>query len=339
MDQQFQKAQARISSTILRVLVLVGLIMLTGTLGYHILLDWNWLDSLYMTIITITTVGYGEIHNMPEGGRVFTMVLILISVGIIAYSASTITSMIIEAEYTRLIWRRRMNERIKKLSGHVIICGFGRTGRAVCEHMSPRDGQVVVVENRPEHVEMLKNDGKFYVEGDATHDDVLERANIRNAKGIISALGEDANNLYLIISARHLNPNITIVAMASTLEAEEKMIRAGANQVASPYLLGGRRMALMLSKPHALKFLDDATEGSNENFEIAELHITPGSLLDGKSLISANISRDVQVVIMGVRKANGQTLFNPTANTTFQHGDTLICFGKDEDVEKLANMN
>lgn len=231
-----------------------------------------------------------------------------------------------------------MQRKIAATSGHYILCGFGRTGRAVYNSLLKSGRTVVVIEQGTDLVESLKESDGLLVEGDATHDESLIAAGIERAKGLVAALGDDAQNVYMILSARVLNPDINIVSWATTEEAERKILQAGANHVMSPYLMGGVRMAQMLENPHALEFLDRAMEGGNENIRLGEFTVASGSPLISSSLSELGVRRTLGVIVIGIRRQDGRLEFNPSADTIFHEGDMLIGIGSVEQLEKLRGM-
>lgn len=322
---------------ILRLSMLLVGVVLFGTSGYHFVLGWPWVDALYMTAITISTVGFEEVRHLDTEGRVFTIIVLLSSAGVFAYTLTTLASLVLDARFGSLLWRRRMENRIKELRDHYVICGFGRTGRSVAEQLARGTHPFVVIEHLPEKIEMLREREYLFVEGDATHDDCLHRARIDQARGLVAALGNDAENVYLVLSARQLKPDLSIVSWATSQEAERKVLRAGANYSLSPYLQGGRRIATMLTSPHALEFLDHAMGGS-DNIRLGEIIVRAGSRLAGNSIKNAGIRRDLGVIVIGIRRATGQFEFNPAADEILHEKDILIGIGSPDQIEKLRNM-
>lgn len=324
---------------IIRLLMLLTFILLLGTMGYHFLLGWGWVESLYMTVITITTVGYGEVNQMDGSGRIFTIFLVLISVGSVAYAASTLTSLVMQTEIRTLFWKRRMEQKIKELTNHYIVCGFGRTGKSVSEFLSRSRLPFLVVEGQQERANDVVERGYVVVEGDASTDECLERAGISRAKGLVAALGGDAENVYLVLSARQFNPNLTIVSWASSQEAEKKIRRAGANHVISPYVMGGQRIARMLTTPHALEFFDHAMDhGGEHDIRLAEFDVNETSRLVGNSIKGLGIGRNLGVILMGIRRMDGKMIFNPSADTEFMAGDILIGIGSESQLEAFRKI-
>ena len=327
-------------SPVVRILqlsaMLIGVVAF-GTLGYHFVLGWDWLDALYMTAITISTVGFEEVRHLDVAGRVLTIVVLLTSAGVFAYALTTLASVVLDARFGSLLWRRRMEGRIKELRDHYVICGFGRTGRAVAEQLARSTQPFIVVEQQPDKVELLREREYLFVEGDATHDECLHRARIDHARGLVAALGNDAENVYLVLSARQIKPDLSIVSWATSEESERKVLRAGANHALSPYLQGGRRIATLLTSPHALEFLDHAMGGS-DNIRLGEIVVRPGSPLAGNSIKNAGIRRDLGVIVIGIRRASGKLEFNPAADVTLHENDILIGIGSPDQIEKLRHM-
>ncbi|HKI99458.1 MAG TPA: potassium channel protein [bacterium] len=322
---------------ILQLTALLVAVVAAGTAGYHFVLGWAWLDALYMTAITITTVGFEEVHHLDATGRLLTIVVLLTSAGVFAYTLTTLATIVLDARFGSLLWRRRMERKIEKLENHYVICGFGRTGRAVAEQLQRNTHPFVVIEHLPDKIELLQERDYLFVDGDATQDDCLHRARIDHAKGLVAALGNDAENVYLVLSARQIKPDLSIVSWATSQEAERKVLRAGANHALSPYLQGGRRIATLLTSPHALEFLDHAMGGS-DNIRLGEIMVQPGSPLAGNSLKDAGLRRDLGVIVIGIRRANGKLEFNPSADATLHEQDILIGIGAPDQIEKLRHM-
>jgi voltage-gated potassium channel len=322
---------------IVRLSALLFGVVLLGTLGYRFLLGWSWSDALYMTSITITTVGFGEVRPLAGGGRIFTILLLLTSGGVFAYSLTTLAAIVVELQFSDLIWRKRMDSKIEALRDHYIVCGYGRTGSTVCERLKAANIPFVVLEVSPAKLEELRHSEHLFIEADSTHDEFLHRAGIERAKGLVAALGNDAENVYLVLSARQFNPDLTIVAWASSAEAEQKVKRAGADHSISPYLQGGIRIVQLLTAPHALEFLDHAM-GASDEMRLGEVHVRPGSRAIGNSISRMGISRDVGVIVIGIRRATGKMQFNPRADEVLLEGDVLIGIGSAQQIDKLQTF-
>jgi len=313
-------------------------VLLIGTFGYHFLEGWPLFDALYMTIITLTTVGFGEVHPLDGPGRWFTIVLLLFSVGIVAYSATTLAQMVVETEFRAVFWRRRMQKRIESTREHYIVCGYGRTGRAVCKSLERYRMPYVVIESVPALVNDLKAREAMLVAGDATQDESLHAAGIERATGLIAALGNDAENVYLVLSARQLNPQLKIVSWSDSVEAEGKVRRAGANYVISPYLLGGARMVQYLVSPHTLAFLDRTMGSEYHDMHMGEIELRANSPLIGSSLKGLGIGREIGVIVVGVARAGGEMIFNPSAEYQFREHDVVIGIGSSEQFDRFSDL-
>jgi len=248
-----------------------------------------------------------------------------------------LTSLVVEAQVGQLIARRRMDKQIAALKNHIILCGFGRTGQAVQTHLVREKVPLVVIESNPANLQLLNELNLLHVDGDATHDDYLERAGIRRARGLVAALGNDAESVYLVLSARQLNPNLTIVSWATSDEAERKVLRAGADHTLSPYNLGGSRIAHLLLHPHTIEFLDHAMSGGDA-IRMGEILVKAASKAVGASLISLGVRRGLGVIVIGIRHENGVMDFNPPADQPFQPDDILIGIGSGDQIERLRKL-
>lgn len=306
-------------------ILLIILINTIGTTGYMVIEGWNFRDSLFMTVTTLTTVGYGEVHDLTPTGEVFTMVLLTLGVGTILYLLSALAKIVLEGELKQIIGRSRLERRIKYLKDHYIVCGYGRMGKTVVKELSSKGMDVIAIEKDP--VDIEDNEELVLIVGDATKDEVLMRAGIERARGLISVLPTDAENLFVVLSARVLNPHLFIYTRAGDEGSERKILRAGADRVVSPYHTGGLRIANMILKPAVVDFIELATKSGNLEIQIEEIEIRPGSALSGKTLEESGIGRDLGVIIVAVKKPDGTMQFNPTSRTVINPGDTLIALG------------
>ena len=318
------------------VLLLI-LLLFVGTLGYYLLEGWSISDAFYMTVITISTVGFSEIHPLTEKGRIFTIFLILGGVGVAIYVFSTVTEVIVSGQIQNLLGRRRLEYKIETLRGHYIICGYGRIGRHIC-HIIAREVPFVVVENDPERIKELENDGFIYFQGDATHEDVLKKVGIERAKGLVAVLGSDADNVYITLTARSLNSDLFIIARADEEHVVRKLERAGADKVISPYLIGARRMAMTISRPAVTDFLELATPEANLELQLEEVRIYAQSDLVGKKLIESGIRQFSGAIILAVRKVTGEMVFNPPPDYVLEPGDTLVALGDRKGLPRLEEV-
>ena len=319
-------------------MALSALLILTalgsGVAGYMIIEGWNFRDSLFMTVITLATIGYGETHPLSNDGRDFTIVLIFLGVGTMAYVVNNAVRVIFEGEWQKTFRRKKLENRLDKLNAHIIICGYGRMGRVVSNELVAKKIPHVIIEQSP--MNMDADDAVPIIMGDATQDDILQLAGIDRALGIISALSTDAHNLYLVLSARGMNPNIRIVARAIEDGAEQKLLRAGADRVVSPYHYGGVWMANMIIKPAVVSFLEFATRIGNMEFQIEEVSVEAGSSLAGKSIMESAVNTKLGVIVAAIKTHGAAEMkFNPSMNTVVDPGDVLVVIG---DSKKLAQL-
>lgn len=313
-------------------------VILIGTLGYSLIEGWNILDSLYMSVITISTVGFQEVHPLSSTGRVFTIFFIIFGVGTTLYAIGAGAQLMLEGQIRSILGRRKMSKKIQEMKDHYIICGYGKVGQQIYSEFSSRQVLCTVVEKNPEVVEKAIKDGVLVIQGDSTLDSVLEEAGIKRAKGLISAVASEADNVVISLSARELNPDIVIVARAETEESEKKLLRAGANRAISPHTLGGTRMALAALRPHLVDFMQVATSVEGVDIRIEELEVKEGSSISGSTLKECEIKLRVGVIVLGIHKKTGQMLFTPPSDSKMEPGDTLIAIGKREDLEKLEKL-
>jgi len=318
-----------------RILIAASLILLIisiGATGYNLIEGWGLLDSIYMTIITITTVGYKEVHPLSKQGMVFTIILILTGLGMVFYILNMGAKILIEGELKELFGRRKLEKKIKSLKGHFIVCGFGRMGKIISREFRAKGVDFIVIEKDPVSAG-LEDKGVLFVRGDATRDEILKEAGIESATGLISVLPTDAENLYTVLTAKGLNPNLRVVARAGEEGSEQKLLRAGADKVVSPYYIGGLRIAHTLLKPAVCDFIEFATRAGNIELQMEEISVQGGSKVDGRTLDESGIGRDLGVIIVSIIRPGEEMMFNPTSKTVLKAGDVLIALG---DVKKLA---
>ncbi|MDI1471495.1 potassium channel protein [Thermodesulfovibrio sp. 1176] len=316
---------------------LLFFILLAGTIGYMYLEEMQFLDALYMTVITLATVGFREVKDLSEIGKIFTIILILSGFGIFTYALTVGARIIIEGEIKEVFKKRKMEKRLENFSEHYIVCGYGRMGSIIVKELLVYNLPLVIIEKNKSN--LPENEGIVYIEGDATSDDVLKKAGVQRAKALITVLPSDAENLYVVLSARALNENLFIVARAVEKEAEAKLIRAGANRVVSPYLIGGLRIAHTVLRPTVVDFLEFATSADYLEIQIEEVEVLKGSPLIGKTIAQSGLGKDLEVIIVGIKRADGKMKFNPTSQTIIKEGDTLIVLGKTDKLimlEKIA---
>ena len=310
-------------------------IVLAGTLGYHFIEGWSFLDSLYMTIITLATVGYGETHPLSTGGRIFTMFLIVGGMGIILYGVSEVTEFIVEGGFGGIVRRRSMERSIRKISGHHILCGAGSHGQYVLEEILRTRRKVVVVDRDPRVVQDLIDREVMAVAGDASDDDVLRLAGIERAVGLVTALSEDKDNLFVVITARGLNPSLRIVAKLEDVGVREKFLRSGADAVVSASSIGGLRMASELLRPETTSFLDTMLR-EHSGLRVDQATIAVGSPFIGHSLHDCDAFHESDVVLVARKYGTVGTFeFNPSPNAVLAPGDTFIVIGTPEQLGRL----
>lgn len=330
---------------LLWTLVSLVVLLVLGTAGYMILERQAFADSLYMTVITVTAVGYREVWTLTPEGRAFTTVVLLGGISWLGFWFASLTSLIVELDLKDALKKRRITREIQRMTDHVIICGAGRTGRQVAQELEAAECGYVIIERDPARVAALDEylDDPHVVEGDATHDHTLLDAGLADAKGLITCLSADGDNLYVCLSARELAPNVTIVARAYEEESMEKLYRAGASQVVSPNVSSAIRMASVLLRPSVVSFVDIATRSPGFALRMEQLSVGAKSRVDGLTLAEARIPDQTGLVVIAIRKPGsdgGDFVFNPSAQTRVEAGDEVIVLGGEEQLARLrAFMN
>jgi voltage-gated potassium channel len=312
-------------------------LLLIGSLGFVWLEGWDFFDALYMTVTTLTTVGYGEIHPLDRIGRIYNMVLILTGMGVMLYIVGSLARVVIEGELQSVLGRRKLIKHIKRLKNHYILCGFGRIGEIIARQLKERGVSLVVVENAPALLPRLEASGFYFINGDATRDEVLLEAGIERAKGLVAVVGSDASNVYIVLTARSLNPHLFIVARGEELGSEQKLLRAGADKVESPYYMGGQKMAHTILHPTVVTFMELAMkEGIDWSME--EIAVGQTSSLLGVQLSDSGIRQKLGLILVAIKRADGEMLFNPSHETPILSGDTLIALGLRKNLDALEKM-
>jgi voltage-gated potassium channel len=310
-----------------------------GTAGFVWIEHYPVFDAFYMTLITVTTVGYGEVHPLSQAGRLFNSFVILFGVVIMLLAIGAMTQTIIDLELNQFFGKRRIKNMIDKLEGHVILCGYGRVGRGAAEELLRTGATFVVVDNNEDRVERAIKSGMLAVLADASRDETLLDVGVTRAKGLIATLASDADNLFLILSAKSLNAELVLSARVSEESSEQKMRRAGADYVFAPYNTTGHRMAQALLKPHVQQFIEFTTrQNMGLNVGIEQVLVAEQSACIGRSLAEMPIRRETGVIVLAIRKASGEMSFNPPAEARIDGGDHLIAMGEQEGLRKLEQL-
>ena len=323
-----------------KILTSLVLLVLFSTVGIKLIEGWSWLDSLWHTVITISTVGYGEVKPLSQLGKLFTMAVIVVAFATFAYGASSVAAMVFEGELKKVLTVKRMEKMASKLRNHTIVCGLGRTGLAAIKELHKEKIPFVVVEKDEGRIEEAKEHypNLIYIHGDATQDETLIKAGVKSAANLIVATANDADNLFITLSAKNLNPRLRIVTRANREENVLKLKRAGATEVILPNVIGGIRMASLAIRPSVVSFLDIVTHHGEVDLRLEEVKVPKGSPFHGKLLKELDIPGKTGVIVIGIRREDGSFILNPTSNTMVLEGDTLIIIGTREQAEKLKRM-
>ena len=319
-------------------LIIIGAIILIGVIGFMLIEGFSLLDALYMTIVTVTTVGYEEVHELSKAGMIFNMLLIISSFATFAYALAKLTQYIVDGEINKFFKNRKIMSAIKELKDHVIICGYGRNGKQAAKILGHHKVKFVVIENNDERIEkeLSKKDAILYIKGDATDDDVLLSAGIEKAKALITALPEDADNVYIVLSARSLSNSIQIISRSSNPGSGTKLRKAGADSVISPDKIGGTHMATLVSKPDVIEFIDylSGEEGDSIHLESVGYEILPAELKD-KTLQEIMAWRKTGVNCIGIKDAEGKFIINPPEETLINSRMKVIVLGTRQQIEEM----
>ena len=324
-------------------LILLAVIIVGGTTGYVIIEKWSLLDSLYMTFLTITTVGFAEVHPLSASGRQFTIILLIFSVFTLGYSVTAFIGYLFEGQILNAVRERRMARILRRLRNHFILCGAGNVGREVALEFQRNGVKFVVVDREPSLSGLSKDESILFIEGNAEDDEILINAGIGSARGLVSALPRDESNLFVVFTARQLNPNLLIIAQASEEITERKLIKAGADRVVSPVQIAGQRMASLVLRPSVVSFLEVMVRGGELSMRLEEVPIGSDSPLVGKNLREAGIGQETGAIVVGINSAEGRTRINPTSNTVLSNiilgsGDVLIALGSEHQIALLRKF-
>jgi voltage-gated potassium channel len=312
--------------------------LVIGTIGFVLTDNYTPFEAFYMTLTTMTTVGYGELHQLSTRGRVFNSFLIFFGVSTLFVAVGAITQTIIEWEFGDATGKRRVKRMIDKLKDHYIICGYGRVGRGAAEELARAGVPFVVVDVDPDRVERAMIAGYLAVSADSTRDDTLRQVGIERARGLVAALASDADNLFVLLSAKGLNPRIYAATRAAEEGAEEKMRRAGADAVFAPYAITGHRLAHALLRPHVVQFLDFTTTTLGEDISIEQVPVAAQSRMISRTIREMQIGSELGVIVMAIRKSDGGMLFNPPADTPIRGGEFLIVMGRQHSLRTLEKL-
>jgi len=318
--------------------ILLLLTLVFGTAGFVIIEGMSWFDALYMTVITISTVGFSEIKPLSSVGRLLTIFIISTGIAIGAYAIGSLLKMFIEGELARTFGRRKLEKHISVLKDHFVICGYGRIGTIICDELRSENIPFVVIEEDPGKNEELEKNRYLYLNMDATSEETLLKAGIQSAKGLVSAVGADALNVFITLTARGLRPDIFVLSRASDVRNEAKLIKAGASRVVSPYVLGGRRMAEVLKRPTVVDFIDIAMANRHLGLMMEEARVGSSSHLIGKNLIESRLRQDYGVIIVAIKKKSDEMIFNPMPSERLDAGDVIVFLGKKENLEGMNDM-
>jgi voltage-gated potassium channel len=320
------------------IILLSLLIVLLGTWGYMLIEGWNVLDALYMTVITFSTVGFMEVHELDGWGRLYTIALIFSGVGFFLYVAGALIQFMVEGRIRIILGRRRLDKRIGRLKGHYIVCGYGRIGRVLSRHIRRKPTEIVVIEKDPTLVSAMEEDGVLYISGDAADEANLIKAGIERARGLIAVLATDADNVFLVLTARQLAPKLYIMARAGAEGSKAKLTAAGANKVESPYDMGASSMAQRIIRPTVTSFLDLAFAHKRKDIQMEEIPVSPQSALKDVMLKDSGIRQNYNLIIIAIKKSDDQMLFNPHFESVLESGTTVIAVGEQKNLQQLEKI-
>jgi len=314
----------------------LAILTLAGMTGFHFIEGWSWFDGFYMVVTTLTTIGYQEVHPLSHAGRIFNVGMIIVGVSLVFLGIGSLTQALLEFELRSFFGRRKMERQIDRLTGHYIICGAGRVGRSAARELARRPVPFVIIEQNADKAAKYADEWLMMV-GDATQEQVLREVHIERAHGLVAATTTDATNLYTVLTARGLNPQLRIIARASEDDAEKHLLTAGADSVVSPYHFAGQRIAQSFLRPHVVSFLDTATTHLGMDLEIGEIPVPPGSAFCGKTIETSRIRQERGVIILAIKRGQGMR-FNPSPDDRIETGDCLIAMGEPSQLRQLEQM-
>ncbi|HEX5271612.1 MAG TPA: potassium channel protein [Gemmataceae bacterium] len=320
------------------IVVIPTLLILAGTLGYHLLEGWSLFDSLYFTVVTLTTIGYGDLTPKTDGGKLFTMVLVLGGVFTLFYLAADSIRAVVSGEVRAHLGKQRMERTLAEMKDHLVVCGYGRMGKLVCRDFSAQGVRFVVIDRDEEALADFALPGGAALHGDATSDEMLRAAGVERARALVTVAPSDADNLYVTMSARLLNDRLFIVARAETENARRMLERAGANRVVSPYVIGGSRVAQAVLRPTVVDFIDLATRTEHFDLQIEETRLAAGSALVGHTLKDNQLRERFGVIVVAIKKESGHMVYNPPGDARLEGGDILIALGQRRQLDELDRL-
>jgi voltage-gated potassium channel len=339
VDSATEKKYQEIKVELQRAALALSILFFVGTSWYHLVEGWTWLDALYMTVITLATVGFGETHPLGERGRIFTITLILMGVLTIGYIVNTFTEALIGGYFVEGRKLRLQRNLVESLTNHYLICGFGRIGRQIAEEFAAEQAPFIVVDSSAAQVAIAQEAGYIAIQADATLDETLIKMGIAKATCLVAALPSDAENLYIILSAKTLNPSLRAIARASNEEAVQKLQRAGASMVISPYITGARRMAAAALRPQVLDFMDGIMTSSGGSFYMEEFLVNARTCpVAGLSLREAKLRSQSGALVLAIRRQDNNLIVGPTGEAIIMGGDTLICMGTADQLRTINRL-
>lgn len=321
------------------ILYAFALLLIVGVVGYMFLLKVDFIDALYMTVITISTVGFGEVGTTSNWSEVFSIIMIFVGVGIVGYAFTTVVAMFVEGKVKDFWKGSKMEKKIASLNDHYIICGSGELAEVIINNFIDQNLNFVVITDKREDLDDYSHHDILVVEGMSTEEAVLEHAGIERAKGLVSTLDSEVDNIVTVLTARNLNKNIYIIANAITKSGSEKLMKVGANKTLSAVEISGKRMASLMTKPNIISFLDVVTRIGDVELDLEEVVVKSGSYLENKNLIEAQIPNKTGLIVLAIKTIeDNKMIFNPPVNYTFRIGDVLIVLGREDQVDKLKHL-
>jgi voltage-gated potassium channel len=317
------------------VLALLAAVFVGGVAGYMAIEGWSPWDALYMTVITVTTVGYREVHPMSRQGEAFTVLLLMGGVATVLYAFMFVMARLVEGGLQERWWRRQHTRMLDELTQHFIVCGFGRMGHIIAREFSRERVPFVLIERDPDRMREALDSGYLAVEADASSEDVLRRVRIDRARGLIAAVSTDAENVYAVLTARLMRPDLYIIGRAETEDAKAKLVKAGADRVISPYHIGGVHLAQTALRPAVVDFVQIATSSDNLELAMEQIRVDERSTLAGQTLLQANLRQRFRVIVVGIQHADGQMEFNPAPDAAMRGGDDIVVLGRPENLHEL----